>query len=71
MELPRLAGTKEALEILEWNHKSMIRTYIKRGTQPPFPEAVQILACGPIWIAQHIEEFKAIRDSANREKGRK
>lgn len=58
MEIPKLAGRKEAMEILGWEHKSMIGTYLKRGQ---FPLPIQELACGPIWTVQQIEEFKERR----------
>lgn len=59
MNIPKLAGRKEAMEILGWKHKSMIGTYLERGS---FPLPIQVLACGPIWTVQQIEEYKASRD---------
>ena len=59
-KIPRLAGYKEAMDILNWGPKkrSMINTYMKRGK---FPIPIQTLASGPIWTEEQIIEFRDSR----------
>ena len=51
--LPELAGVAEAARIMGWDKRRVI-TYIDRGS---FPEPVQALASGRIWLRDDIERF--------------
>jgi hypothetical protein len=51
--LPRLAGVAEAASIMGWDKRRVI-TYIDRGS---FPEPVQALAAGRVWLRDDIERF--------------
>jgi hypothetical protein len=51
--LPRLAGVAEAAEITGWDKRRVV-TYIDRGT---FPEPVQTLASGRVWLATDVKRF--------------
>ena len=53
LTLPRLAGVAEAAEIMGWDRRRVI-TYIDRGS---FPEPVQTLASGRVWIRADVEAF--------------
>jgi predicted DNA-binding transcriptional regulator AlpA len=59
--LPRLAGVAEAAEITGWDKRRVV-TYIDRGT---FPEPVQTLASGRVWleadVKRYAEEWRARR----------
>lgn len=57
-QVPPLAGLKEAAAILGWDRRKLY-TYEKRGS---FPKPVQVLACGPIWTVQQIEEYKKLKE---------
>jgi hypothetical protein len=50
---PRLAGVAEAAEVMGWDKRRVI-TYIDRGR---FPEPIQSLASGRIWVRKDVEEF--------------
>lgn len=50
-------GLAEAAEILEWS-KQQIHVYMQRER---FPEPIQRLASGPIWLKQQIITFKNSR----------
>lgn len=51
--LPQLAGVAEAAEIMGWDKRRVI-TYIDRGS---FPEPVQALASGRVWLREDVERF--------------
>lgn len=51
--LPRLAGVAEAAEVMGWDKRRVI-TYIDRGR---FPEPIQSLASGRVWLRRDVEEF--------------
>jgi hypothetical protein len=51
--LPRLAGVAEAAAVMGWDKRRVI-TYIQRGS---FPEPVQSLASGRIWVRSDVERF--------------
>jgi hypothetical protein len=51
--LPRLAGLAEAAQVMGWD-KRRVATYIRRGS---FPEPLQGLASGRVWLREDIEEF--------------
>lgn len=53
--LPILAGVAEAAEIMGWDKRRVI-TYIDRGR---FPEPVQSLASGRVWLRADVERFAA------------
>lgn len=55
---PELLGVREVAEFIGWL-PAKVSTYYKRGK---LPEPVQVLASGPIWTRQQIEEY---RDSIN------
>jgi predicted DNA-binding transcriptional regulator AlpA len=58
MKIPPLAGVAEAAEILGWS-KQQVNVYMSRGK---FPEPIQRLASGPVWLRSQIEEYKRLRD---------
>src|SRR5438876_5161709 len=51
--LPVIAGVAEAAHVMEWDKRRVI-TYIDRGR---FPEPLQALASGRIWIRSDIEDY--------------
>ena len=51
--VPKLAGVAEAARITGWDKRRVI-TYIDRGS---FPEPVQSLASGRVWIESDVERF--------------
>lgn len=57
-KIPKLAGFKEAQEIMGWP-KGQLSNYIQRGT---FPKPIQKLHSGPVWIEETILEYKRQRD---------
>ncbi len=48
-----IVGVKEAAAILDWDPRR-VTTYRNRNK---FPEPVKVLAMGPIWVKQQIEEY--------------
>jgi hypothetical protein len=50
---PVLAGVAEAAEVMGWDKRRVI-TYIDRGR---FPEPLQALASGRIWLRSDVEAF--------------
>jgi hypothetical protein len=53
--LPRLAGVAEAAQVMGWDKRRVV-TYIDRGR---FPEPVQSLASGRVWLRRDVEAFAA------------
>jgi hypothetical protein len=53
--LPALAGVAEAAEVMGWDKRRVI-TYIDRGR---FPEPVQSLASGRVWLRADVERYAA------------
>jgi hypothetical protein len=53
--LPVLAGVAEAAEVMGWDKRRVV-TYIDRGR---FPEPVQTLASGRVWLRADVEAFAA------------
>jgi hypothetical protein len=53
--LPALAGVAEAADVLGWDKRRVV-TYIDRGT---FPEPVQSLASGRVWLRADVEAYAA------------
>jgi hypothetical protein len=53
--LPTLAGVAEAAEVMGWDKRRVI-TYIDRGR---FPEPVQSLASGRVWLRADVERYAA------------
>src|SRR5687767_9668600 len=53
--VPTLAGVAEAAEVMGWDKRRVI-TYIDRGR---FPEPIQWLASGRVWIRSDVEDFAA------------
>src|SRR5437773_1618578 len=51
--IPALAGVAEAAQIMGWDKRRVI-TYIDRGR---FPEPVQSLASGRLWLRSDVERF--------------
>jgi hypothetical protein len=51
--VPVLAGVAEAAQVMGWDKRRVI-TYIDRGR---FPEPVQALASGRIWLRSDVEAF--------------
>ncbi|HYT77799.1 MAG TPA: hypothetical protein VEQ37_00755 [Actinomycetota bacterium] len=51
--LPVLAGVAEAAEVMNWDKRRVI-TYIDRGR---FPEPVQALASGRVWLRADVERY--------------
>lgn len=51
--LPVLAGVAEAAEVMGWDKRRVI-TYIDRGR---FPEPVQSLASGRVWLRADVERY--------------
>jgi hypothetical protein len=53
--LPMLAGIAEAADVLGWDKRRVV-TYIDRGS---FPEPVQALASGRLWVRDDVEAYAA------------
>jgi hypothetical protein len=53
--LPALAGVAEAAGVLGWDKRRVV-TYASRGR---FPEPVQWLASGRVWLRDDVEAFAA------------
>jgi hypothetical protein len=53
--LPRLAGVAEAAGIIGWDKRRVV-TYIDRGR---FPEPLQSLAGGRVWLRDDVERYAA------------
>jgi hypothetical protein len=53
--IPVLAGVAEAAEVMGWDKRRVV-TYIDRGR---FPEPVQSLASGRVWLRADVEAFAA------------
>jgi hypothetical protein len=51
--IPALAGVAEAAQIMGWDKRRVI-TYIDRGR---FPEPIQSLASGRLWLRSDVERF--------------
>ncbi len=51
--VPTLAGVAEAAEIMGWDKRRVI-TYIVRGR---FPQPIQALASGRVWLRSDVERF--------------
>ncbi len=51
--VPVLAGVAEAAEVMGWDKRRVV-TYIDRGR---FPEPVQSLASGRVWLRADVEAF--------------
>lgn len=52
-----LVGVKEAAEILGWDVRR-VATYRSRGS---FPEPMAVMAMGPVWTREQIENYKATK----------
>ena len=59
-----VVGHKEAAAVLGWDPRR-VTTYRQRGS---FPEPIQQLAAGPIWLKSQIEEFMARKPKVIRTK---
>jgi hypothetical protein len=51
--VPRLAGVAEAAQVMGWDKRRVV-TYIDRGR---FPEPVQALASGRVWVRADVERY--------------
>jgi hypothetical protein len=51
--VPRLAGVAEAAQVMDWDKRRVV-TYITRGR---FPQPIQSLASGRVWIRDDVERF--------------
>ncbi len=51
---PVLAGVAEAAEVMGWDKRRVI-TYIDRGR---FPEPIQTLASGRVWVRSDVEQYR-------------
>jgi predicted DNA-binding transcriptional regulator AlpA len=51
--VPRLAGVAEAAQVMGWDKRRVV-TYIDRGR---FPEPVQALASGRVWVRSDVERY--------------
>jgi len=51
--VPVLAGVAEAADVMGWDKRRVI-TYIDRGR---FPEPLQSLASGRVWVRSDVETF--------------
>ena len=66
--VPHLVGVAEAANILGWD-KRRVATYVKRGS---FPQPVESLAGGRVWMVDDIAEFgRAFRLRQKRKARRK
>jgi hypothetical protein len=53
--VPRLAGVAEAAAVMRWDKRRVV-TYIDRGR---FPQPLQSLASGRVWLREELERFSA------------
>ena len=53
--VPALAGVAEAAQVMGWDKRRVI-TYIDRGR---FPEPIQSLASGRVWLRADVERYAA------------
>lgn len=51
--LPVLAGVAEAAEVMGWDKRRVV-TYMSRGS---FPDPVQHLASGRLWVRSDVERY--------------
>jgi hypothetical protein len=65
--IPLLAGVAEAAEVMGWDKRRVI-TYIDRGR---FPEPLQSLASGRVWLRSDVERYAADWHSRQARKGRR
>jgi hypothetical protein len=65
--LPVLAGVAEAAEVMGWDKRRVI-TYIDRGR---FPEPLQSLASGRVWLRADVERFASDWRSRRAHRGRR
>ena len=63
--VPRLAGVAEAAQVMGWDKRRVV-TYIDRGR---FPEPIQSLASGRVWVRKDVQEFAQAWHA--RQKGRR
>lgn len=63
--VPRLAGVAEAAQVMGWDKRRVI-TYIDRGR---FPEPIQSLASGRVWVRRDLEEFARTWHERQRHRG--
>ena len=64
--LPRLAGVAEAARVMGWDKRRVI-TYIDRGR---FPQPLQTLASGRVWLRSDVETFAAEWRARGKRRGR-
>lgn len=64
--VPALAGVAEAAEVIGWDKRRVI-TYINRGR---FPEPVQSLASGRVWLRADVERYATDWRSRRARRGR-
>lgn len=64
---PRLAGVAEAAEVMGWDKRRVV-TYIDRGR---FPEPVQSLASGRVWVRKDLEQFAEAWHARQRDRRRR
>jgi len=62
--ISRVAGVAEAADVMGWDKRRVI-TYINRGR---FPEPIQALASGRVWLRQDLEEFAVAWRARRRER---
>jgi predicted DNA-binding transcriptional regulator AlpA len=55
--IPRLCGVSEAAEILGIKKQNIVNARKKAG----FPEPIQTLSCGPIWLESDVIEYSHIQ----------
>jgi predicted DNA-binding transcriptional regulator AlpA len=65
--VPVLAGVAEAAEVMGWDKRRVI-TYIQRGR---FPEPIQALASGRVWLRSDVEDFAERWHARRRATGRR
>jgi hypothetical protein len=64
--IPRLAGVAEAAEVMGWDKRRVV-TYIDRGR---FPEPIQSLASGRVWLRKDLERFAEAWHARQRDRRR-
>lgn len=64
---PVLAGVAEAAEVMGWDKRRVI-TYIDRGR---FPEPLQALASGRVWVRADVERYATDWRSRRARRGRR
>ncbi len=64
--IPRLSGVAEAAEIMGWDKRRVV-TYIDRGR---FPEPIQSLASGRVWLRSDLERFAEAWHARQKERRR-